>query len=271
MSNIARIPTRFLKTALAAAAVAAAVAGCSSDKWGFPYRAPVQQGNWITQEQVALLQPGMTREQVRFALGSPTLTSVLHADRWDYPYYFKPGYGEPSERKFTVWFENDLLARWEGDKQPELQPFQLDAEGKPQEKVDEQIDADTARQNAETPQSTQPADAAQLPALGTPPGGALPAENIDTAVSQPVPDAGADVTTPQSTPDASGDAAAPQSTPDAGSGITAPGMSGSEMSDPGAASQSEPAAPRRRELRINQPSDSVNSINQPTDSAQPLR
>ena len=265
MSNIARIPTRFLKTALVAAAVAAAVAGCSSDKWGFPYRAPVQQGNWITQEQVALLQPGMTREQVRFALGSPTLTSVLHADRWDYPYYFKPGYGEASERKFTVWFENDLLARWEGDKQPELQPFQLDAEGKPQEKVDEQIDAETARQNAETPQSTQPADAAQLPALGTPPGGALPAENTNTTVSQPVPDAG--TTAPQSAPDAT----APQSAPDAGSGITAPGMSGSEMTAPDAASQSEPTAPQRRELRINQPSDSVNSSNQPTGGAEPLR
>ena len=184
MSIIARIPTRFLKTALAATAIAAVVAGCSSDKWGFPYRAPVQQGNWITQEQVALLQPGMTREQVRFALGSPTLTSVLHADRWDYPYYFKPGYGDPQERKFTVWFDNDRLARWEGDKQPDLQPFQLDAQGKPQEKTDEQIDAETARQNAEGAiQSTIPADAAQLPALGTPPGGALPADSASgTAV-----------------------------------------------------------------------------------------
>ena len=70
-------------------------------------------------------KPGMTREQVRFALGSPTLTSVLHADRWDYPYFFKPGYGKPSERKFTVYFQNDVVARWEGDAQPELQPFQV--------------------------------------------------------------------------------------------------------------------------------------------------
>ncbi len=119
------VPSVFrLRTGVAVALVALAVAGCSSDKWGFPYRAGVQQGNWITQEQVALLQPGMTREQVRFALGSPTLTSVLHADRWDYPYFYQPGTGKPMERKFTVWFENDRLARWEGDTQPELQPFQ---------------------------------------------------------------------------------------------------------------------------------------------------
>ncbi len=119
-------PQRVVRTAAAALLIGAALAGCgSSNGWGFPYRANVQQGNWITQEQIALLQPGMTREQVRFALGSPTLTSVLHADRWDYPYFFKPGYGKPSERKFTVYFQNDVVARWEGDAQPELQPFQV--------------------------------------------------------------------------------------------------------------------------------------------------
>ncbi len=110
---------------MALAAFVVVMAGCASDKWGFPYKAPTQQGNWITQEQIALLQRGMSRDQVRFALGSPTLTSVLHADRWDYPYYFKPGDGPPQERKFTVWFENDRLSRWEGDQQPNLQPFQL--------------------------------------------------------------------------------------------------------------------------------------------------
>jgi len=130
VSTTARTPIRSasrpLRAILLAAALAAALAGCSSGKWGFPYKIDVQQGNWITQEQIALLQPGMTREQVRFALGSPTLTSVLHADRWDYPYYFKPGYGEPEERKFTVWFENDRLVRWSGDKQPTVEPFQID-------------------------------------------------------------------------------------------------------------------------------------------------
>lgn len=125
MSTIIRPTSRRLKAVIAVGAVALALAGCSSGKWGFPYKAPVQQGNWITSEQVGLLRPGMTREQVRFALGSPTLTSVLHADRWDYPYYYKPGYGAAQERKFTVFFENDKLTRWEGDQQPAVQPYQL--------------------------------------------------------------------------------------------------------------------------------------------------
>jgi outer membrane protein assembly factor BamE len=123
-----------LKTSRAARLAALAVltvslAACGSvDRTGRafwqPYRPNVQQGNWITQQQIALLQPGMTRDQVRFALGSPTLTPIFHEDRWEYPYYLKPGYGDIQERRFTVYFENDLLVRWEGDEQPLVQPFQ---------------------------------------------------------------------------------------------------------------------------------------------------
>ena len=149
-----RIPSRSLKTGLMVAALAVALAGCSGDKWGFPYKAGVQQGNWITQEQVALLQPGMTREQVRFALGSPTLTSVLHANRWDYPYYYKPGYGAAQERKFTVWFENDRLTRWEGDKQPDLQPYQINTPSPiADEKADQSLNRDETRLKQEADES----------------------------------------------------------------------------------------------------------------------
>lgn len=117
---------RYARAGLAAFSLALALAGCSSDKWGFPYRPSIQQGNWVTQEQVAQLKQGMTRDQVRFVLGSPTLTDVLHADRWDYFYYYKPNNGAAEKRKFTVWFKDDALDRWEGDKQPDKQPFQLD-------------------------------------------------------------------------------------------------------------------------------------------------
>ena len=91
-----------------------------------PYRPDVQQGNWITQSMVEELRVGMSREQVRFVLGSPMLTSVFHADRWDYPFVFRQGRGNDSEvRRFTVFFDADgRLDRWEGDDQPAVQPFQ---------------------------------------------------------------------------------------------------------------------------------------------------
>jgi outer membrane protein assembly factor BamE len=102
-----------------------ALSGCTTSRWGFPYKSGVQQGNWVTKDQVALLRPGMTREQVRFALGTPTLTSALRANRWDYPYFYRAGNGKVEERVFTVLFDGGQLASWKGDDQPDLQPFQL--------------------------------------------------------------------------------------------------------------------------------------------------
>ncbi|NEN75004.1 outer membrane protein assembly factor BamE [Pelistega sp. NLN82] len=114
---------RLHKGLLTSLVAVAALTACSSGKWGFPYKAPLQQGNWVTAEQVALLQPGMSSDQVRYALGSPTLIDMFHPNRWEYAYYFKPGYGDPVLRKFTVWFdENGLLRHWEGDPQPNFQP-----------------------------------------------------------------------------------------------------------------------------------------------------
>ncbi len=118
-------PIKFLhvrKGLIASLFAITTLTACTSGKWGFPYVAPVQQGNWITAEQVALLQKGMSPQQVQYALGSPTLTDIFHPDRWDYPYYFKPGYGDPVQRNFSVWFVNGQLDRWGGDDQPDFQP-----------------------------------------------------------------------------------------------------------------------------------------------------
>ena len=113
-----------LRTGLLAGALALTLTACGGTKWGFPYRADVQQGNWITAEQVARLEPGMTREQVRFILGTPMLQDIFRTNRWDYTYFNKPGYGDSEERQFTVWFEGDQLVRWAGDQQPDRQPFE---------------------------------------------------------------------------------------------------------------------------------------------------
>jgi outer membrane protein assembly factor BamE len=128
--------------------MALGLSGCGSTNWGFPYKATIQQGNWITTEQIAKLETGMTRDQVRFILGTPTLQDIFHAERWDYPYYNQPGYGDDELRKFTVWFENDTLTRWSGDEQPDRQPFQRADSGK--ESI-ESADAAQAAQDAASP------------------------------------------------------------------------------------------------------------------------
>jgi len=124
------VTSRQVKICLAASLLTIGLAGCGSSNWGFPYRATIQQGNWITSEEVARLEVGMTRDQVRFILGTPTLQDVFHAQRWDYPFYNQPGYGKDELRKFTVWFDHDRLVRWAGDEQPDRQPFQKIDSGK---------------------------------------------------------------------------------------------------------------------------------------------
>jgi outer membrane protein assembly factor BamE len=80
-----------------------------------PYRIDVRQGNYVTQEMVARLKPGMSRDQVRFALGTPLVADLFHANRWDYVYRFEPGRGEVQLRRLVVFFEDNKLVRVGGD------------------------------------------------------------------------------------------------------------------------------------------------------------
>lgn len=88
-----------------------------------PYRVPVVQGNVVTREQVAVLRPGMSRIQVRDILGTPLLTSVFHADRWDYVFTLKSQGAEPQARRVTVFFKADVLERFEADPLPSETEF----------------------------------------------------------------------------------------------------------------------------------------------------
>ena len=80
-----------------------------------PYRIDVRQGNWVDQEMVSQLKPGQTRDQVRFILGSPLVSDMFHADRWDYIYRFQPGRGEAEQRRLIVYFQDEKLVRVGGD------------------------------------------------------------------------------------------------------------------------------------------------------------
>lgn len=74
-----------------------------------PYRLEVVQGNVVTREQAALIKPGMPRAQVRDILGSPLLTDVFHANRWDYVFTIRRQGAEPQQRQITVLFDEDRL------------------------------------------------------------------------------------------------------------------------------------------------------------------
>jgi outer membrane protein assembly factor BamE len=62
------------------------------------------------------LRPDMTRSQVRFVLGSPLLVDPFRTDRWDYVYVYEKAGEVTEKRHLTVFFENDVLSRLEGER-----------------------------------------------------------------------------------------------------------------------------------------------------------
>lgn len=83
-----------------------------------PYRISVQQGNFVSQEMVTQLKEGMTREQVRFLLGTALLTDMFHEDRWDYPFRMLKPNGEVIASRLAIFFKNNTVARFEGGDLP---------------------------------------------------------------------------------------------------------------------------------------------------------
>ena len=71
------------------------------------HKVDVPQGNVVEQDQVNQLRPGMDKQQVRFVMGTPMLDDSFHANRWDYIYRFKPGYGDIEFKQAALYFNDD--------------------------------------------------------------------------------------------------------------------------------------------------------------------
>lgn len=106
-----RICSRIFLLASALLALGTALTACSTK----PYKAEVVQGNFVSSEQVAALRAGMPKTQVRNILGTPLLTDLFHADRWDYVFTIESKGKVTQPRRLTVYFKGDTLAKWDGD------------------------------------------------------------------------------------------------------------------------------------------------------------
>lgn len=135
------------------------------------YKPEVVQGNVVSSEQVALLQPGMTRLQVRDVLGTPLMASLFHADRWDYVFTLKRKGIEPQRYRLTVFFDGDVLDHFEGDDMPSETEFvqRISRERTVKVPVLQATDEQLAKFPA-APAATESAD----PAAAAAPGGSYP-------------------------------------------------------------------------------------------------
>ncbi len=137
-----------------------------------PYKVDVVQGNFVSREQVEALQIGMGRQQVRDILGTPLVTSLFHADRWEYVFTLKRPGVEVQTRKLTVFFKGDALERFEGDDMPSESEFvaSLDSrKGKRKVPVLEATPEQLAKYPAQAQAKMDEAPAAPAPASNYPP------------------------------------------------------------------------------------------------------
>lgn len=107
-----------LTRALLAASLSLVVAACTSVPRipGItPYKMDIQQGNFVSQDMISQLKPGMTREQVRFLLGTPLVADIFHPERWDYVYWREAPDGKREERRVALFFSDNKLERIAGD------------------------------------------------------------------------------------------------------------------------------------------------------------
>lgn len=79
------------------------------------HRIDIQQGNLVTDAEIAQLSPGMTKREVRYILGTPLVVDPFHQNRWDYFYSLDVKGEETIQRRFTIVFEDDLMKDIEGD------------------------------------------------------------------------------------------------------------------------------------------------------------
>ena len=82
----------------------------------------LHQGLVIDEEEVARLEPGFTRDQVRFILGDPPAENLFNPDVWLYP-YLHGDLGEIRERSFVrLTFDGERLRAITVKKAPAKSP-----------------------------------------------------------------------------------------------------------------------------------------------------
>lgn len=99
--------------------IATSLAGCSylpsmpkiNAQTFTPYKIDIQQGNFLDEAMVDKLKVGMTRTQVKFIMGTPLVTDVFHANRWDYIYTYRKNGKLTEQRRVVLYFNGDVLEK----------------------------------------------------------------------------------------------------------------------------------------------------------------
>ena len=94
------------KTLTAAAAVLLMLtAGCSTLE-RVVYRPDINQGNYLTANDVSKIRVGMTQQQVAYALGTPLMSDPFGTNTWFYVFRQQPGHEGVTQQTLTLTFNS---------------------------------------------------------------------------------------------------------------------------------------------------------------------
>lgn len=148
-----------------------------------PYKVDIQQGNFVSSEMLSKLKPGMTKEQVRFVLGTPLLTDMFHANRWDYLFRLQKPNGALTTNRVTVFFKDNLVDRIVNDHLPDEAQYLSNIAG---DKVPTEKQKKSSSDEYNAPQK-KVSDVSEKGATAEPQKKAEPSSAPDKPVSTPDP------------------------------------------------------------------------------------
>ena len=76
------------------------------------YQVPIAQGNIISVNMLSELENGLSKAQVQYIMGTPSINDPFDSDRWDYVGYETIGDEVLREVHHTLIFKDDKLVSW---------------------------------------------------------------------------------------------------------------------------------------------------------------
>ena len=76
------------------------------------YQVPIAQGNIISLEMLSKLEKGLTKVQVQYIMGTPSVKDPFNSSKWDYIGYEIIGNELLREVHYSLYFQEDKLSKW---------------------------------------------------------------------------------------------------------------------------------------------------------------
>jgi len=76
------------------------------------YQVPIAQGNIISKSMLSKLEIGLSKVQVQYIMGTPSIKDPFDLNRWDYVGFQIVGDTTSREVHHTLIFEEDKLVSW---------------------------------------------------------------------------------------------------------------------------------------------------------------